>query len=126
MAALDWLASHAGPDDVVIAPLEMGQFVPNYGRTRAFLAHWAMTDRFFQRRDETERFFSAAATDTFRQHVLDRDAVTLVLDTPGDAQGPRADLHASSLVEPVFVRPRATIFRYRQARAMEAAPSARR
>src|SRR5262249_55748593 len=82
---LNWLADHTGPGDVVLSRLEIGQFVPNYGATRAFLAHWAMTDRFFQRRDEADRFFSAETPDAFRRQLLDRDGVTLILHTPGDA-----------------------------------------
>jgi hypothetical protein len=149
MAALNWLAAHAGPDDVVMAKVEMGQFVPNYGATRAFLAHWAMTDHFFQRRDEAERFFSVETPDSFRQQVLDRDAVTLVLQTFGDASGNASgdasrdasddargrgrgfDPHTSPLFEPLFVTPHAAIFRYREARHgdtrhAQAVPSAQR
>lgn len=112
VAALDWLATHAGPDDVVMARLELGQFVPNYGASRAFLAHWAMTNRFFQRRDEVDLFFSATGTDDFRQRTLDRDGVTLLLrDDDVTAFDPRA----SSLFEPVFTTPHATIYRYRLA-----------
>lgn len=120
VAALAWLASHAGPEDVVLARLDLGQFVPNYGGTRAFLAHWAMTDRFFQRRDEVERFFDGGTPDAFRQGVLDRDRVTLVLQAPGEGLEPRFDPGASPLFEPVFVTPRAAIFRYREARPIEA------
>ena len=48
-AALEWLARHATPEDVVLAPETIGQFVPNYGETRAYLAHWAMTNRYHER-----------------------------------------------------------------------------
>lgn len=111
VSALNWLATHAGPDDVVMAPLELGQFVPNYGASRAFLAHWAMTNHFFQRRDEVDRFFSAAATDDFRQRTLDRDGVTLVLHDRDTAFAPRD----STLFESVFTTPHAVIYRYRPA-----------
>jgi hypothetical protein len=129
MAALDWLASHARPEDVVMAPLDIGQFVPNYGATRTFLAHWAMTDHFFQRRDEAERFFSAGTTDTFRQQLLARDGITLVLRVTSEAagsNGARFDPHTSPLFEPLFTTPHAAIFRYRDARHEDAASSARR
>jgi hypothetical protein len=115
MAALEWLSSHTGPEDVVIAPLEIGQFVPNYGGTRAFLAHWAMTNRFFERREQAALFFNAATPDDYRQAVLDRNGVTLVLQTtaPGDDGAPRYDPQTSPLFDPIFVKPNAAIFRYR-------------
>jgi hypothetical protein len=126
LAALNWLASHTGPGDVVLARLEIGQFVPNYGGTRAFLAHWAMTDRFFQRRDEADRFFRAETPDAFRRALLDRDGVTLILRTPGGPGADAYDPQGSPLFEPVFVTRRAAIFRYRQARPTEAVSISRR
>lgn len=78
-AALDWMARNSVPGDVAVAPLEVGQFVPNYGRTRAMLAHWAMTARFFERREAVERIFDVATDRDSRERLLTRDTVTLVL-----------------------------------------------
>jgi hypothetical protein len=97
----------------VLAPIELGQFVPSYGETRAYLAHWAMTNRFFERRDAVERFFSPATTDTERAALLDADRVTLVLRPASHAGVAVFDPSASPLFEPVFVRPQAWVYRYR-------------
>ena len=64
--ALAWLDRHTGPEDVVLAPEVVGRFVPNYGGSRAFLAHWAMTNRYHERVGTVATFFSAAATDDWR------------------------------------------------------------
>jgi hypothetical protein len=111
MAALDWLAQHAETSDVVLAPIDIGQFVPNYGRSRSFLAHWAMTNRYFQRRDEAERFFAASTTDEYRRTLLDRDRVTLVLRDAAAGPG-MFDPSASPLFEPVLQLPHAALYRY--------------
>ena len=79
VAALGWLAQNAGPADVVLAPAEIGQFVPNYGESRAYLAHWAMTNRFFERRANVEQFFDPASSDEWRRTLLRSEGVTLVL-----------------------------------------------
>ena len=50
-AALDALAVTTGPDDVALAVESVGRWVPNQGGTRAFLAHWAMTNHYLERRD---------------------------------------------------------------------------
>lgn len=113
MAALAWLAARAGPDDVVLAPIDLGQFVPNYGETRAYLAHWAMTARFFERRDAVARFYAPATTDAERAALLERDGVTLVLQPAPAGSAAEFDPAASPIFEPVFVRPRATVYRYR-------------
>lgn len=120
MAALEFLATTTGPDDVVLAPLDLGQFVPNYGRTRAYLAHWAMTNRFFERRAAVARFFDPATTDIERARILDRDRVTLVLRGSGPEGDLTYDPAGSPLFEPVFQRPHAAVFRYRGGGAVSA------
>lgn len=109
--ALAWLAAHASVDDVVLAREDVGRFVPNYGRARSFLAHWAMTNRYFERRDLVTRFFDAApGEDGWRRTVLSQNHVTLVVDN-GPAE--QSVLHDASEFEPVFSRPNARVLRVR-------------
>jgi hypothetical protein len=111
-AALDWLAANAGPDDVVLAPEVMGQFVPNYGKSRAYLAHWAMTNRYYERVSNVRTFFTPELLDAIRVDLARRDGVTLVLRAgavPGLTE--TFDPSASPLFETVFSRPRAQVFR---------------
>ena len=56
------MAATTGPDDVALAVEAVGRWVPNQGRTRAYLAHWAMTNQYLERRDLVDRFFSARWT----------------------------------------------------------------
>jgi hypothetical protein len=115
MAALKWLASSSSPSDVVLAPIDLGQFVPNYGATRSYLAHWAMTNRFFERREAVDRFFALDTSDTVRAAILERDGVTLVLRPSSTPDQAIYDPAGSPSFEPVFVRPQASIYRYRGA-----------
>ena len=111
--ALDWLAQNADPSDVVIAPADMGQFVPNYGASRAYLAHWAMTNRFFERRDNVRRFFDAGELNGWRTDLLRREAVTLVLRSVWTVPADSAfDPAGSPGFELLFARPRAQIYRF--------------
>jgi hypothetical protein len=110
-AALDWLAANASPADVVLAPLALGQFVPNYGEARPVVAHWAMTVRFFERRDAAERFFEPSTPVTERSGLIDREAVTLVLrPKPEMREATWAPATALRLAL-VFDRPRAQVYR---------------
>jgi hypothetical protein len=115
LAALEWLSTNTTPDDVVIAPLSVGQFVPNYGGSRSFLAHWAMTTRFFARRDAAEQFFDPSTDEARRQAVLDGDRVTIVLRPEVIAGVALFDPATSAQFEPVFSRPHASVFRVRGA-----------
>jgi hypothetical protein len=114
MAALEWLAANAGPTEVVIAPADVGQFVPNYGASRAYLAHWAMTTRFFERRDHVARFFDRTTPDDWRQRLMRAEGVTLVMRSSWPAPPDTAFDPASSRgYTLVFSRPEAQIYRAR-------------
>ena len=112
VAALAWLAGNTGPDDVVLAPVDIGQFVPNYGESRAYLAHWAMTNRFFERRENVDRFFDPASSDEWRRSLLSSEGVTLVLRSDWGLPDERDfDPGVSGGFEKVFDRPGAQIYR---------------
>src|SRR4029079_5829183 len=68
--ALGWLSQHTHSDDVVMASPDLGPFVPNYGGSRAYLAHWAMTNRFFERRENVAKFFGSAVPESWREQLL--------------------------------------------------------
>ena len=113
-AALAALAAHSTPDDVVLAVEELGRWAPNYGKTRAYLAHWAMTNKYLERRDTVRAFFGSNVDDAWRMRTMRGDRVTLVmwtdrLATPGRTFNP-AD---SPIFEPVFQAPTAGVFRLR-------------
>lgn len=113
MTALEWLAAHSTPEDIAIAPLAVGQFVPNYGRTRAYLAHWAMTNRFFERRAAVDEFFDAATPDGRRRAIVDADRVTLVLEScPSAERCDASPLERTAWLEPVLRTGRARVYRY--------------
>jgi hypothetical protein len=118
-AALAWLAGHATARDVALAPEALGQFVPNYGNTRAYLAHWAMTNRYHERAANVRRFFDPATPDAWRTRLLSAEGVTIVfragavpgLDRLWDPRG-------SPLVEPLLVLPDAQLYRVRGVAAL--------
>jgi hypothetical protein len=110
--ALDWLLHHASPSDVVIAESNVGQFVPNYGGTRAYLAHWAMTNRFYERRANVDAFFASQASDEWRHQLLADEQITLVMRTDWpESQTAPYDPGRSPGFDLVFSRPRAQIYR---------------
>jgi hypothetical protein len=113
-AALSALAAGTTPDDVALALEPVGRWVPNYGGTRAYLAHWAMTNHYLQRRDAVNAFFSNEVDDAWRRRLLAADGVTYVVWTDREAGQGRAFTPASSpLFEPVFVAPTAGVYRVR-------------
>jgi hypothetical protein len=118
-AALDALAAQSTPEDVALAVESVGRWIPNYGHTRAFLAHWSMTNRYLERRDEVAEFFSPRVDEAWRARLLAADGVTFVVWT-ARPQGPDATYApaSSSLFEPVFMAPTAGVFRVRSTASM--------
>jgi hypothetical protein len=113
-AALDTLAATTGPGDVALAVEAVGRWVPNQGGTRAYLAHWAMTSKYLERRDLVARFFSEQVDDAWRARLLAADGVTYVVWTDryrdsGSTYSPAA----SSLFDPIYVAATAGVFKVR-------------
>lgn len=112
-AALAWLRDNATTGDVVLAPLEVGQFVPNLGGSRAVVAHWAMTVKFFERRDAVARFFAADTPDAEREALLARERVTLVVRPWGQPWASGFDPSRHAGYEPVFAGSGSAVYRVR-------------
>ncbi|GAB4207653.1 MAG: hypothetical protein OHK0022_36130 [Roseiflexaceae bacterium] len=79
MAALRWLDGRSDERAVVLSGLTFGQYVPALTGQRAFLAHWAQTAHFFDRRDDVQRFFDAATPAAVRRTLLADHAVRYVV-----------------------------------------------
>jgi hypothetical protein len=114
MAALQWLAQNGTPADVVLARMEIGQFVPGYSGVRSYLAHAVMTARFYERREDVSRFFDRTGDDTWRRGLLARGNVTFVLRTDGEetADADAGGWHAE-ILEPALLLPHAQVYRVR-------------
>ena len=113
-AALDALAETTGPDDVALAVESVGRWVPNRGGTRAYLAHWAMTNQYLERRELVARFFSERADDAWRSQLLAANGVTYVVWTDRDrVAGGVFSPAQSPLFEPIYVAPTAGVFKVR-------------
>jgi hypothetical protein len=109
--ALKWLASRWRPQDVVLANEHFGRWVPGYTGMRAALAHWAMTNRYFERRRVVEAFFSEQLQDDERAAVEAALAATYVVWSvpPGALHAPH-DPGESDSRALAFERPRARIY----------------
>jgi hypothetical protein len=84
VAALDWLRQNASPDDVVLSSLTVGQYLPAISGSKAFLAHWAQTVSFFDKRDRVARFFDAATSAEERVETLQTFGADYVFHGPAE------------------------------------------
>jgi hypothetical protein len=75
LAAMSWLSANARPNDVVLAGVTVGQYVPGFAGTQVYVAHWAQTVDFVKRRAAVAEFFDVATTDQRRRAITDADCV---------------------------------------------------
>lgn len=76
--AFDWLETNARSQDVVLSSLTIGQFLPAWTGTNAFLAHWAETLDFFGKVEAVKRFYAVDSPNAERQALLERFSVDYV------------------------------------------------
>ncbi|NJN18029.1 MAG: hypothetical protein HC822_18030 [Oscillochloris sp.] len=110
VAALEWLEQRDSERAVVLAGLELGQFVPAYTSHRSVLAHWAMTAHFYERRDDVQRFFDGATGADERRRLLAELGVQYVLYGSEERALGNYNPAGDVLLEPVFDTPTVQIF----------------
>jgi hypothetical protein len=111
VAALDWLRGNTSPDDVVLCSLTVGQYVPAVSGNTAFLAHWAQTVDFYDKRDRVARFFDATASDEERAETLHTFGVDYVLHGPAERELGDYDPAVASWLALTFSMPQVDVYR---------------
>lgn len=91
-AACTWLADHTAWTETVLAPADVGQFIPAWAGNRVVYGHPFETIDAEAKEAEVEHFYSAAATADQRRALLDRYGVRYVL-----ALTPESRRYAESL-----------------------------
>ncbi len=111
VAALEWLEANTSPDDVVLSGLEVGQYIPSVSGNRAFLAHWTMTARFYDKQDRVAAFFNPSTPDEQRRDTLCRFGVRYVLYGVKERELGALPAEQLPYLQPVFRMPQATLYR---------------
>jgi hypothetical protein len=86
LAAFKWLETNVKGEDVVLSSETTGQYVPMFTGAHAYLAHWAQTVDYFNKRDAVAKFYTADTTDAERQQILQAHNVDFVLDGPAERE----------------------------------------
>jgi len=108
--ALEWLEEHTSPDAIVLSSYEVGRYVPGLTGRRAFLAHWAQTVGFYDKRDRVARFFDAQTDDMERLATLQAFGVDYVFHGPAERALGQYDPSESPLFSIAFPSPQVTIY----------------
>ncbi|MBI1281954.1 MAG: hypothetical protein GC179_27765 [Anaerolineaceae bacterium] len=101
-SALKYLETQVKSDDVVLANLGMGQFVPAITGARTFIGHWAQTLKFKDKFAMVQTFYNEATPDADRQALLNTYKVTYLIYSPEEAQLGKFDPSKASYLQQVF------------------------
>ena len=110
VAALRWLDANASPSDVVLSSLTIGEYVPSYTGSHAFLAHWAQTLDFYGKRDAVGKYFDQATDDGYRQSIDSRYGVKFVVYGEAEKSLGGFDPGSAPYLVRVFDSPEAKVY----------------
>lgn len=104
--ALNTLEHVATPGAVVLSSTETGIFVPVYSDARPFVAHWAQTLDYFERRDAMRWFFSPQATEEDRLEFIRHNQIAFIIAGKAETRAGAPGVAASdSALEPELSLP---------------------
>jgi len=70
LEAMDWLAAHTQPSDIVLSSHEVGNYIPAGAGNRVFLGHGPETIHAEEKEDIVRQFFQAQTSDAYREEIL--------------------------------------------------------
>lgn len=115
LSAMAWLDGQARPDDVILSSEVTGQFIPSLTGVHAFLAHWAQTVDYYERREQVQTFFSGETTDAQRRRILGEHGVDYVLHGPAERAVGAYDPHLLAGLQRVYVSGDVMVYRVTEA-----------
>lgn len=111
IAALEWLAGRTSRDDVVLAALDAGQWVPAWTDARAYVAHWTGTLDFLNKRDSARAFVDGRLAVEEQRALLRDFNVTYVIHSSLDDPVAQEALAESPYLSAVFSQEGTTVYR---------------
>jgi hypothetical protein len=84
LAGMSWIEQNAQSDDIVFSSEMIGQYIPAWTGTYAFLAHWAQTVDYYSKVDMVNAFYSDEIDLAQRQEILAQYGVDYVFYGPAE------------------------------------------
>jgi hypothetical protein len=110
VAALNYLEGQVTSEDVVLASLNIGQFVPALTGARAFLGHWAQTLDFYGKDARVTGFFNTSSPDNDRLAILREYSVDYVFYSPQEAALGDYDPASASFLDEVYANDNVRVY----------------
>lgn len=110
LAAMNWLETNGRPDDVVLASLTIGQYIPALTGEHSYLGHWAQTLDFFGKSADVNAFFNPQTSDTQRESILQKGKIRYIFVGPAEKAVGAAQVESLPGLTRVFSTPSVVIY----------------
>ncbi|MDY7076537.1 MAG: hypothetical protein SXV54_06385, partial [Chloroflexota bacterium] len=110
LAAMEWLDEQAADEEILLSSITIGQYIPALSGNTAFLAHWAQTVGFYDKRERVARFFDAAVPDEERTETLRAFGVDYVFRGPAERKLGDYDPATAPWLTLAFSAPRVDVY----------------
>jgi hypothetical protein len=84
LEAIDWLAAHTQPSDIVLSSCQVGNYIPVRAGNRVFLGHFLETIHAEEKENIVRQFFQAQTSDAYREEILLRYDITYLFYGPDE------------------------------------------
>ena len=84
LEAIDWLAAHTQPSDIVLSSYEVGNYIPARAGNRVFLGHGPETIHSAEKESIVRQFFQARTSDAYREEILRRYNIAYLFYGPAE------------------------------------------
>jgi hypothetical protein len=111
VAAMRWLESNTGPDQVVLSAFSPGHFIPGLAGNKAFLSNAVMTLDFNHKRGLVNEFFDSATPDAQRLEIVKKHNIQYIFFGPAERALGGYDPETSSWLSRAFSTPQVDIYR---------------
>ncbi|MDH7568021.1 MAG: hypothetical protein QHJ73_00345, partial [Armatimonadota bacterium] len=102
--ALDWLAAHARPEDVVLSTPALGNYIPPYTGATAYASHWAETIHLGVKWRWVRGFLQEYTSDEWRMQFLRQERIRYVYHGAIERLVGEFDPSRAPYLRPVFRR----------------------
>ncbi|TEU11593.1 MAG: hypothetical protein E3J21_23175 [Anaerolineales bacterium] len=111
LEAMDWLAAHTRPSDIVLSSYKVGNYIPAWAGNRVLLGHGSETIRPAEKENVVRRFFQSQTSDAYREEILRQYNITYLFYGPVERALGDFQPATSPYLQEVFANGRYAIYK---------------
>jgi len=111
LEAMDWLAAHTQPSDIVLSSFQVGNYIPARAGNRVFLGHGSETIHAEEKENIVRQFLQAQISDAYRKEILRRYNIAYLFYGPAERALGDFQPATRPYLEEAFTNDRYTVYK---------------